>query len=338
MEKILLGHGSGGKLMHRLIAETIAPAFGISELGDSAVLDGAELAGGRIAFTTDSYVVSPIFFPGGDIGDLAVNGTVNDLSMVGGTPLWLTAGFIVEEGFPAESLARVLASMKAAAEKARVRIVAGDTKVVDRGKGDGIFINTAGVGIIPQEIVLGARQVRAGDRILISGQIGNHGVAVMAERNGLTFDPPLMSDCAALNGIVADLLTAAPESVRIMRDPTRGGLATTLKEIALETGFCLSLAEDSIPVPDAVRGACDLLGLDPLYVANEGIFIACVAEEAAEQALRTLRAHPLGRHAAIIGEVKAPDDRSKGMVLLKTVIGGTRIVDMLAGEQLPRIC
>jgi len=338
MEKILLGHGSGGKLMHRLIAETIAPAFGISELGDSAVLDGAELTGGRIAFTTDSYVVSPIFFPGGDIGDLAVNGTVNDLSMVGGTPLWLTAGFIVEEGFPAESLARVLASMKVAAEKAGVRIVAGDTKVVDRGKGDGIFINTAGVGIIPQGILLGARQVRVGDRILISGQIGNHGVAVMAERNGLTFDPPLISDCAALNGIVADLLAAAPESVRIMRDPTRGGLATTLKEIALETGFCLSLAEDSIPVPDAVRGACDLLGLDPLYVANEGIFIAFVAEEAAEKALGALRAHPLGRHAAIIGEVKAPDDRSKGMVLLRTVIGGTRIVDMLAGEQLPRIC
>ncbi|NLI29834.1 MAG: hydrogenase expression/formation protein HypE [Nitrospiraceae bacterium] len=338
MDKILLGHGSGGKLMHRLIAETIAPAFGISELGDSAVLDGAELAGGRIAFTTDSYVVSPIFFPGGDIGDLAVNGTVNDLSMVGGIPLWLTAGLIVEEGFPAESLARVLASMKAAAQKAGVRIVAGDTKVVDRGKGDGIFINTAGVGVIPQEILLGARQVRAGDRILISGQIGNHGVAVMAERNGLTFEPPLMSDCAPLNGIVAELLAAVPGSVRIMRDPTRGGLATTLKEIALETGFCFSLAEDSIPVPDAVRGACDLLGLDPLYVANEGIFIALIAEAAAEQALGVLRGHPLGRHAAIIGEVKAPDERSRGMVLLRTVIGGTRIVDMLAGEQLPRIC
>jgi len=338
MDKILLGHGSGGKLMHRLIAETIAPAFGISELGDSAVLDGAELAGGRIAFTTDSYVVSPIFFPGGDIGDLAVNGTVNDLSMVGGIPLWLTAGLIVEEGFPAESLARVLASMKAAAQKAGVRIVAGDTKVVDRGKGDGIFINTAGVGVIPQEILLGARQVRAGDRILISGQIGNHGVAVMAERNGLTFEPPLMSDCAPLNGIVAELLAAVPGSVRIMRDPTRGGLATTLKEIALETGFCFSLAEDSIPVPDAVRGACDLLGLDPLYVANEGIFIALIAEAAAEQARGVLRGHPLGRHAAIIGEVKAPDERSRGMVLLRTVIGGTRIVDMLAGEQLPRIC
>jgi len=338
MEKILLGHGSGGKLMHRLIAGTIAPAFGISELGDSAVLDGAKLAGGRIAFTTDSYVVSPIFFPGGDIGDLAVNGTINDLSMVGGIPLWLTAGFIIEEGFPAESLALILASMKRAAENAGVCIVAGDTKVVDRGKGDGIFINTAGVGVVPGEIVLGAGQVRAGDRILISGQIGNHGVAVMAERNGLTFDPPLMSDCAALNGIVADLLAAAPHSVRIMRDPTRGGLATTLKEIALETGFCLSLVENSIPVPDPVRGACDLMGLDPLYVANEGIFIAIVAEDAAEHAQRVLREHPLGRHAALIGEVHAPDDRSKGMVLLKTVIGGTRIVDMLAGEQLPRIC
>jgi hydrogenase expression/formation protein HypE len=338
MEKILLGHGSGGKLMHRLIAETIAPAFGIAGLGDSAVLDASVFSGGSLAITTDSYVVSPVFFPGGDIGDLAVNGTVNDLAMVGSRPLWLTTGFIVEEGFPADSLKRILTSMATAAEVAGVRIVAGDTKVVDKGKGDGIFINTAGVGVVPQDVRLGAREVQAGDRILVSGQIGNHGVAVMAERNGITFDPPVVSDTAALNGIVAELLLAVPHAVRMMRDPTRGGLATTLKEIALETGLCLTLREESLPVPGGVRGACDLLGLDPLYVANEGIFIACVAAESAEAALAALHAHPLGQHAAVIGAVEAANERSRGMVLLKTGIGGTRIIDMLAGEQLPRIC
>lgn len=339
MDTILLGHGSGGKLMHRLIAETIAPAFGITELGDAAVLEADALgAADRLAFTTDSYVVSPLFFPGGDIGELAVYGTVNDLSMVGSSPLWLTAAFIVEEGFSGESLKRILLSMTAAAKKAGVRIVAGDTKVVDRGKGDGIFINTAGVGVIPQGVALGAHEVRVGDRVLVSGPIGNHGVAVMAERNAITFDPPVVSDTAPLNGIVADLLRAVPGSVRVMRDPTRGGLATTVKEIALESGLCVVLQEESIPVPGGVRGACDLLGLDPLYVANEGIFIVFVAPDAAEAALAALRAHPLGREAVMIGEVQAADDRSRGMLLLKTGIGGTRIVDMLAGEQLPRIC
>lgn len=339
METILLGHGSGGKLMHRLIAETIAPAFGISELGDAAVLDSVMLSdGNRIAFTTDSYVVSPLFFPGGTIGELAVNGTVNDLSMVGGMPLWLTAGFIVEEGFPADALKRILASMTAAASAAGVRIVAGDTKVVDKGKGDGIFINTAGVGVIPNDVFLGARLIRPGDKIVVSGQIGNHGVAVMAERNGITFDPPLVSDTVALNGIVADLLKAVPGAVRIMRDPTRGGLATTLKEIALESGFCFMIQEEAVPVPGGVRGACDLLGLDPLYVANEGVFVACVAGDACEAVLASLQNHPFGQDAAVIGEVLPGDERSRGMVLMKTEIGGTRIVDMLAGEQLPRIC
>lgn len=324
--------------MHRLISETIAPAFGIVGLGDAAVLDASALSDGRIAFTTDSYVVSPVFFPGGNIGELAVNGTVNDLAMVGSRPLWLTTGFIVEEGFPAESLRRILSSMATAAERAGVRIVAGDTKVVDKGKGDGIFINTAGVGIVLPDVRLGAREIRVGDKILVSGQLGNHGVAVMAERNGITFDPPVISDTAALNGIVHDLLSAVPDAVRMMRDPTRGGLATTLKEIALESGLCLVLHEDSLPIPGGVRGACDLLGLDPLYVANEGIFIACVAAEAAAEALAVLNSNPLGRYAAVIGEVEAADDRSRGMVLLKTGIGGTRIIDMLAGEQLPRIC
>lgn len=338
MEKILLGHGSGGKLMHRLIAETIAPAFGITGLTDSAVLEAELLRNSRIAVTTDSYVVSPLFFPGGDIGDLAVNGTVNDLSMVGAQPLWLTAGFILEEGFSMDMLGKIIASMQRAAEKAEVRIVTGDTKVVDHGKGDGIFINTSGVGMITQSVQLGSRYIKPGDKIIISGSVGNHGIAVMAERNGLTFDPPLLSDTAALNHIVALLLNEMPSSIHMMRDPTRGGIATTLKEIALETGCALVLDEDMIPVPQTVRGACDLLGLDPLYVANEGIFVVFVEAERADDALHTLRAHPLGKGAAMIGEVQTAEDRSRGMVLLKTSIGGTRIIDMLAGEQLPRIC
>ena len=338
MEKILLGHGSGGKLMHRLVSETIAPAFHIDELGDAAVLPYLSAAGSRLAFTTDSYVVSPIFFPGGNIGELAVNGTINDLSMVGARPLWLSVGLIIEEGFPAESLHRILASMAAAAELAGVRIVAGDTKVVDKGKGDGIFINTAGVGTVAADIALGARTVRPGDAILVSGSIGPHGIAVMAERNGLSFEPPVLSDTAALNGLVAELLDAHAGSVRMMRDPTRGGVATTLKEIAGECGHCFSLSESALPIPGGVQGACDLLGLDPLYVANEGILIAIVSPDAAEAVLSLMKAHALGAQAARIGEVVAADERSSGMVLLKTNAGGTRIVDMLAGEQLPRIC
>jgi hydrogenase expression/formation protein HypE len=336
MDRILLGHGSGGRLMHKLIAEHIVPAFGIGALSDSALLDQAETGGCRLAFTTDSYVVSPIFFPGGDIGDLAVNGTVNDLAMVGAKPLYLSAGFVIEEGFPMESFRKVLKSMADSAKKAGVRIVAGDTKVVDRGKGDGIFINTSGIGAVRHGTGLGAG-IMPGDKVLISGPIGNHGIAVMSERNGIAFDPPVLSDTAALNGLV-EVMLDFENCIRIMRDPTRGGVATTLKEIASESGLPVILNEESLPVPNGVKGACDILGLDPLYIANEGILLAIVPSATAEGLVRTMRSHDLGSGSVIIGEIGAADPARKGMVLLRTAVGGTRIIDMLAGEQLPRIC
>lgn len=332
MERILLGHGSGGKLMHQLIREYFAPQFEMKSLNDSAILK--RMNKGKVAFTTDSYVVSPIFFPGGDIGELAVNGTVNDLSMVGAKPLYMTAGLILEEGFPLEDLKKVLFSMSNAASKADVKIVAGDTKVVNKGKADGIFINTSGVGIIKDGINISPSKVRSGDRIILSGPIGNHGISIMAERNGISFDPPVLSDTAPLNGLVSKMLKKTKE-IHAMRDPTRGGLATTLKEIAVESGCCMVLDEDIIPVPAGVKGACELLGLDPLYVANEGILVAIVASSVAETLIKILRVHPLGKEACIIGEVrKAPEN----MVLLKTSVGGTRMVEMLSGDQLPRIC
>ena len=337
MDRIMLGHGSGGRLMHQLIKEHVAPAFGLKMLADSAVLGPDEFCGCRIAFTTDSYVVSPIFFPGGDIGGLSVNGTVNDLAMVGAKPLYISAGFVIEEGFPMDSLRRVLVSMAGAAVKAGVRIVTGDTKVVDKGKGDGIFINTSGIGAIRHGINLGARMVRPGDKVIISGTIGNHGVAVMSERNGLSFDPPVLSDTAALGGLVEAML-GFEKDIRIMRDPTRGGVATTLKEIASECGLPVILNEESLPVPGGVRGACDILGLDPLYIANEGILLAVVPPETAESLAGVMRKHEHGSATAVIGVIGAADPGRKGMVLLRTAIGGTRIIDMLAGEQLPRIC
>ena len=337
MDKILLGHGSGGRLMHQLIREYIAPQFDMKVLADSAVLDGATLAGGKIAFTTDSYVVSPIFFPGGDIGELAVNGTVNDLSMVGAKPLYLSSGFVIEEGFPMDSLRRILISMAEAAKKAGVRIVAGDTKVVDKGKGDGIFITTAGIGAIPEGVVLGPEKIRPGDKIIISGSIGNHGVAVMSERNGLSFDPPVLSDTAALCGLV-DAMLNAEKNIRMMRDPTRGGVATTLKEMATESDLPVIIVEELLPIPDGVKGACELLGLDPLYIANEGILLAIAPAETADALVNVMKEHPHGSGAAVIGEIGPADAKKKGMVLLRTAIGGTRIIDMLAGEQLPRIC
>jgi hydrogenase expression/formation protein HypE len=337
MDRILLGHGSGGRLMHQLIREHIAPSFGMDNLADSAVLDMPDMPGARIAFTTDSYVVSPLFFPGGDIGDLAVNGTVNDLAMVGAKPLWLSTGFVIEEGFPIDSLGRILVSMASAAKKAGVSIVAGDTKVVDKGKGDGIFINTSGIGIVRRDISLGAGMMRPGDRIIISGAIGNHGVAVMAERNGISFDPPVLSDTASLAELVGTMLDFE-KNVRIMRDPTRGGVATTLKEIASESGLSAVLDEESLPVPGGVRGACDLLGLDPLYIANEGILLAVVPAETADGLVRVMQEHERGSGTAIIGEITTAEPGRKGMVLLRTAVGGSRIIDMLAGEQLPRIC
>lgn len=353
MEKILLGHGSGGRLMHQLIREYFIPEFGLKELNDSAVINFTDsplhrftASPTKLAFTTDSYVVSPIFFPGGNIGELAVNGTVNDLSMVGARPLYLSVGFILEEGFLLDNLKVILSSMAEAAKKANVKIVAGDTKVVDRGKGDGIFINTSGVGIIPDGIELGTENIKAGDRVIVSGPIGSHGIAILSERNGLSFEPPILSDTAPLNGLVEFMFDAVSKSsfrnphfaIKMMRDPTRGGVATTLKEMVGGSGLCITIHENLLPVSSGVRGACEILGLDPLYAANEGILIAIVSAGVAEALVEEMKTHPLGKDAAIIGEVLDGDPRTKGMVLLKTSIGGTRIIDMLAGEQLPRIC
>jgi len=332
MDRILLGHGSGGTMMHKLIREHFAPRFEMKSLNDSAVLEG--ISNGKIALTTDSYVVSPIFFPGGNIGELAVYGTVNDLSMVGAKPLYITVGFILEEGFPLDDLKKVLSSMADAAEKADVKIVAGDTKVVNKGKGDGIFINTSGIGIIKDRIDISPSRVKIGDKVILSGPIGNHGISIMGERNGLTFEPPVLSDTAPLNSLVRDMLKIT-KKVHAMRDPTRGGLATTLKEFATDSGYCIVIEEKLIPVPSGVKGACELLGLDPLYVANEGILVAIVSPDVTEKLVKAMRKHSLGKDTRVIGEVrKAPE----GMVLLKTSIGGTRIVEMLSGDQLPRIC
>ncbi len=331
MDKILLGHGSGGKLMHELIEQYFSPAFGIQGAGDSAVVD---LPSKRLAYTTDSYVVTPLFFPGGNIGELAVNGTVNDLSVTGAEPLYLTAGFVIEEGFLLNDLKRIIASMATAAGKAGVKIIAGDTKVVNKGKADGIFINTSGIGMLPDGRNISASNIKKGDRIIISGEIGCHGVAVIAERNGLTFDPPVVSDTRSLNSLVRCMYEAAP-GIKFMRDPTRGGLATTLKEAALESGLCMHIREAALPVPSGVKGACSLLGLDPLYVANEGSLIAVVESSYAVPLVAAMKKHDHGRQAAVIGEV---EDAPAAMVLLETAVGGNRIIDMLRGEQLPRIC
>lgn len=330
--------------MHQLIKEYFAPAFDLKELNDSAVIKLDGIASPldlnskfKFAFTTDSYVVSPIFFPGGNIGCLAVNGTVNDLSMVGAMPLYLSAGFIIEEGFSIADLKVIISSMSEASKIANVRIVAGDTKVLDKGKGDGIFINVSGIGIVPERINLSSKNIRAGDKVIVSGLIGNHGIAVLAERNGLSFEPPVLSDTAPLNGLVELMLNVSGQ-IKMMRDPTRGGVATTLKEIANDSGFCITIYENLLPVPPAVMGACELLGLDPLYIANEGILIAIASSDSAASLVEKMRAHPFGRNAAIIGEVSDNDPQTNGMVLLKTSIGGTRVIDMLHGEQLPRIC
>jgi hydrogenase expression/formation protein HypE len=331
LDRILLGHGSGGKLMHDLISQHFGPAFGIDGAGDSAVVN---VSSPRLAYTTDSYVVTPLFFPGGNIGELAVNGTVNDLAVSGAEPLYLTAGFIIEEGFLVSDLKKIITSMSLAAEKAGVKIVAGDTKVVNKGKADGIFINTSGIGVLPGERMISASQIKQGDKIIISGEIGSHGVAVMSERNGLTFAPPVISDTRALNGLVKNMYDVSGD-IHFMRDPTRGGLATTLKEAALESRLCVRIKEQALPVAKGVKGACSLLGLEPLFVANEGILIAIVQTADADKMLTVMRKHEHGSHAAIIGEIS---DKPIGGVLLETAIGGTRIIDMLQGEQLPRIC
>ncbi len=331
---VLLAHGGGGKLTHELIEQMFLPAFGNPPLEarhDGAVVD---LGSQKVAFTTDSYVIRPLFFPGGDIGTLAVNGTVNDLAMCGARPLYLSAGFILEEGLPMETLWRVVRSMKQAAERAGVQLVTGDTKVVDRGKADGLFINTAGIGILPYERTISPAQVRPGDAVLLSGDIGRHGIAIMALREGLEFESTIESDCAAVWELVRALFDAGIK-IHCLRDLTRGGLASALVEIAEASKLHLHLTESAIPATEDVRGACEILGFDPMYVANEGRFVAFVAPEHAEIALSSMRAHPLGAQACIIGSVS---DDARGLVTLKSRIGASRIVDMLSGEQLPRIC
>jgi hydrogenase expression/formation protein HypE len=334
-ERITLAHGAGGKATHTLIDALFLEAFRnplLEAMEDQAVLS---IGGARIAFTTDSYVVSPIFFPGGDIGDLAVNGTVNDLAMSGARPLYLSCGFILEEGFPVADLQRIAASMAAAAARAGVSIVTGDTKVVQKGKADGCYINTAGVGVVERPVELGANCCRPGDAIIVSGPIGDHGVTVMLARGELEIESDVKSDTAPLHGLVAALLDAVPEGVRAMRDATRGGVATILNEMAKASNVAVIIDEDRVPVRPEVNGACEILGIDPLYVACEGRFVTVVDGPAAEDALAALRATPGGEGAAVIGRIK---DDPPGLVLLKTSFGGTRIVDMLVGDPLPRIC
>ena len=333
--EIQLAHGGGGRMTQELIDRVFAPAFRNPAL--AARHDGAVLVappGGRLAFSTDSHVVSPLFFPGGDIGRLAVHGTINDLAMCGARPRWLSAGFIIEEGLPLETLERVVQSMGAAARAAGVEIVAGDTKVVERGKGDGLFINTAGIGWIEHGRSIGPAAVRAGDAVLLSGDIGRHGMAILAQREGLAFESPIESDCAALWPAVAALLAEGIE-VHCLRDLTRGGLATAIIEIAETAGLGAGLEEIAVPVTEAVRGACEILGLDPFYVANEGRFIALVPPAQAEAALAVLARTAPGGPPARIGDVRA---RPAGEVTLRSVVGVERIVDRLSGEQLPRIC
>ncbi len=338
-DTVTLAHGAGGRAMRDLIDDLFVGGFASAELAgleDQARLDIEDLrqAGARLAFTTDSYVVDPLFFPGGDIGTLAVNGTVNDLAMGGARPLYLSCGMIIEEGLPVATLRRVVASMKAAADAAGVAIVTGDTKVVPRGGADKLFINTAGVGVIPPGRNPTAAGARPGDVILINGPIGDHGAAIVDARGELALENTVESDCQPLNGLVDALFDACPD-VHCLRDATRGGLATVLNEFAVESGVSIRIDERAVPVREQVRGLCEILGLDPLYLANEGKLVAVVPSEAAEEALSALRSHPAGREAAIIGQVQTGPP---GTVVLATVFGGDRLVDMLVGEQLPRIC
>ncbi len=334
IDRILLDHGSGGRASHQLIAQLMLRYFQnpiLADLDDSAsILIGEQ----RLAFTTDSYTVDPIFFPGGDIGKLAVNGTVNDLAMLGAKPLYLSAGFIIEEGFSVSDLEKIVVSMRNAAVEAGVLIVTGDTKVVPKGMADKIFINTSGVGVIDSDVHISGKNARPGDKIFVSGYIADHGVTILINREGLRFDSPLQSDTAALNGLVEAMLGTS-RHIHVLRDPTRGGLATSLNEIAQQSGVGIFIRQELIPVRDSVKGACELLGIDPLYIANEGVLIAVTAAEAADVLIRTMRNHPLGRDARIIGEITTT---SAGKVFMETEIGGTRILDMLTGEQLPRIC
>ena len=333
-DRITMAHGGGGKMTTRLIEKIFYPAFSnrwLEQAHDGATLN---LPSSRIAFTTDSFVVNPLFFPGGNIGDLAVNGTVNDLLCCGATPLYLSARFILEEGLPIDTLKKVVHSMQTAAAKAGVSIVTGDTKVVEFGKCDKLFINTAGIGIIPENIDIGLHRVVKGDAVIVTGPIGNHGVSILSTRESLGFESSIQSDTAALTQIVAKLLSGIPD-IHILRDPTRGGLSSTLNEIATGAHVTIVIDEAALPIDPPVKTACDLLGLDPLYVANEGLMLIFLPNEYAEQALRIIRGEPHGENARIIGRVT---DDKRAEVILELALGQTRVIDMLSGEQLPRIC
>ncbi len=331
---VTLAHGGGGTLSRQLVQSMFLPQFNNPALSDEH--DGAILSmeGGTFAFSTDSYVVKPVFFPGGNIGDLAVYGTVNDIAMCGARPLYLSCAFIIEEGFAMEQLWTVVQTMQRAAEKAGVQLVTGDTKVVDRGKGDGIFITTAGVGVVPRGVVISPKRAAPGDVIVLSGRIADHGIAIMSVRQGITFETEIVSDTAPLNGMVEAMLEAEPD-IHVLRDPTRGGIASALNEIALSAGRGIEIAESAIPVADAVTGACEILGLDPLYIANEGKLLAIVPERSASKVLEVMKKNPHGGEATVIGRVV---EDHPGIVVMRTTIGSNRIVDMISGEQLPRIC
>jgi hydrogenase expression/formation protein HypE len=333
-DRIVLGHGSGGRLSADLLHQVFLPAFRndiLSALEDQAV---CTVGGTRLAFTTDAFVVRPPFFPGGDIGHLAVCGTVNDLAVGGATPLLLSAAFVLEEGFLIADLKRIVASMRAACDAARVTLVTGDTKVVDRGKCDKIFITTSGIGTVPEGRSLSISSARPGDKILVSGTIGDHGVAIMSVREGISFETLLESDCAPLGDLVRSMLEACP-SIRCMRDPTRGGVSSALHELAAASGVGITISESALPVRDEVRSACEILGLDPIYVANEGKLLAVAPGHDAERLLEAMQRHPMGKNAAIVGEIT---EEHRGIVTIKSLVGGERVVTMLAGEQLPRIC
>lgn len=332
-DNVLLAHGSGGKLSHDLIEKKLLPPLAnpmLNRLDDSAIFEFS----GHLAFTTDSYVVNPIFFPGGDIGKLAICGTVNDLSMSGAKPLYLSLSLILEEGFSLSELDRIVRSIEAATEEAEVRIITGDTKVVNQGQADKLFINTSGIGVIPLGIDISGANARAGDKIILSGTIGDHGIAVMCQREGLKFSTPVQSDCAPLNKLVAQMLKSSPR-IHCLRDPTRGGLATVLNEFAQQSNVGIVLEEDKIPIKESVRAVCELLGFDPLYLANEGKLVAMAEPADAGKILAEMRQNIYGRDAAIIGEVS---NAHPGRVIMKTKLGPSRVVDMLSGELLPRIC
>ncbi len=331
---IVLGHGGGGKLSAELVQHLFLPAFRndkLENLGDAAVFD---LPAGRLAMSTDSFVVRPLFFPGGNIGELAINGTVNDISMSGAKPLYLTVGFIIEEGLALSALGRIVDSMAAAAAKAGVALIAGDTKVVDKGHGDGVFINSSGIGLVPEGLAIGPDKARPGDVVILSGTIGDHGMAIMSVREGLEFDAPIVSDTAALNGLIAEMLAVCP-NIHVLRDPTRGGVASSLNEIAQSSQVGIVLDENKIPVNPAVNAACELLGMDPIFVANEGKLLAIVPADEADAVVDVMRKNEFGRETAVIGQVVA---EHPGMLVAKTSIGGTRVISMQIGEQLPRIC